>query len=131
MKHQAKSALSHVYLGSPAQAWGPKILENPRHKAKSIGSQAIVPSAPPMTGRPRWPSRGTLPAMDIKLSILTEREDDGRWIGEVPDLPGALVYGQSREEAITSVKALALEVLADRLRHGESAPGVALIFQVP
>lgn len=52
------------------------------------------------------------------MNIETEREDDGRWIAEVPDLPGVMVYGGSREEAISKVKALALRVLADRLEHG-------------
>ena len=56
------------------------------------------------------------------MNIETEREDDGRWIAEVPDLPGVMVYGESREEAISKVKALALRVLADRLEHGESIP---------
>ena len=47
------------------------------------------------------------------MNIEIEREDDGRWIAEVPDLPGVIVYGQSREEAISKVKALALRVLAE------------------
>jgi predicted RNase H-like HicB family nuclease len=54
------------------------------------------------------------------MKIEIDREDDGRWIGEVPDLPGVMVYGQSREEAIARVKALALRVLADRFDNGES-----------
>jgi predicted RNase H-like HicB family nuclease len=58
--------------------------------------------------------------MNFKIEI--EREDDGRWIAEVPDLPGVLTYGQSRDEAIAHVQALALRVLADRLDHGEAAP---------
>lgn len=48
------------------------------------------------------------------MNIEIEREDDGRWIAEVPDLPGVMVYGQSQEEALSKVKALALRVLADR-----------------
>ena len=58
----------------------------------------------------------------MKFIIELEREDDGRWIGEVPDLPGVLVYGASREEAIAHAQALALRVLADRIEHGESGP---------
>ena len=58
----------------------------------------------------------------MKFVIELEREDDGRWIGEVPDLPGVLVYGASREEAIAHAQALALRVLADRIEHGESGP---------
>ena len=58
----------------------------------------------------------------MKLTVEVEREDDGRWIAEVPDLPGVLAYGQSREEAIERVQALTLRVLADRLDHGEPVP---------
>ena len=65
------------------------------------------------------------------MNIETEREDDGRWIAEVPDLPGVMVYGGSREEAISKVKALALRVLADRLEHGESIPELSEVFAVP
>ena len=57
--------------------------------------------------------------MKKKMRIEVEREDDGRWIAEVPDLPGTMVYGKSRQEAIARVQALALRVLADRLEHGE------------
>ena len=58
----------------------------------------------------------------MKFVIELEREDDGRWIAEVADLPGVLVYGASREEAIAHAQALALRVLADRIEHGESGP---------
>jgi len=58
--------------------------------------------------------------MNFKIEI--EREDDGRWIAEVPDLPGVLTYGKSRDEAMAHVQALALRVLADRLDHSETAP---------
>ncbi|MBI5928600.1 MAG: type II toxin-antitoxin system HicB family antitoxin [Chloroflexi bacterium] len=56
--------------------------------------------------------------MDFLIEI--EQEDDGRWIADIPDLPGVIVYGDSREEAIAKVKALALRVVADRLEHGET-----------
>jgi predicted RNase H-like HicB family nuclease len=49
------------------------------------------------------------------LSIELDRENDGRWIAEVPDLPGVMIYGQSREEAAARAQALALRVLADRV----------------
>jgi predicted RNase H-like HicB family nuclease len=58
----------------------------------------------------------------MKLTIELEQEEDGRWIAEVLDLPGVLAYGQSREESIARVQALAFRVLADRLEHGESEP---------
>ena len=53
----------------------------------------------------------------MRLTIELEQEDDGRWLAEVPELPGALAYGQSRADAIARVQALALRVLADRLEH--------------
>jgi predicted RNase H-like HicB family nuclease len=65
------------------------------------------------------------------VRIEIEREEDGRWIAEVPDLPGVMVYGQSREEAISKVQALALRVLADQLEHGESIPQLREVFAVP
>jgi predicted RNase H-like HicB family nuclease len=58
----------------------------------------------------------------MQLAIELEREDDGRWIAEVPALSGVLAYGQSREQAVAKVQALALRVLAEQLEHGEAAP---------
>ena len=60
--------------------------------------------------------------MPLSFQIEIEREDDGRWIAEVPELPGVLTYGTSRDDAIAHVQALALRVLADRLEHSEAAP---------
>jgi predicted RNase H-like HicB family nuclease len=56
------------------------------------------------------------------LSIEVEREEDGRWIGEVPELPGVLVYGATEAEARTRAAALALRVIADRIENGEPVP---------
>lgn len=64
------------------------------------------------------------------MRIETELEEDGRWIAEVPELPGVVVYGQTREEAITRVEALALRVIADRLDHGEAIPELNELFAV-
>ncbi|HEY7061996.1 MAG TPA: type II toxin-antitoxin system HicB family antitoxin [Chloroflexota bacterium] len=63
-----------------------------------------------------------------KLTVQLEREDDGRWIAEVLGIPGALVYGQSREEALGRAQALALRVLADRIEHGEVVPELSGLF---
>ena len=60
--------------------------------------------------------------MNYKIEI--EREDDGRWIAEVPELPGGQTYGKSRDEAIALVQALALRVLADHLEYSEAAPNL-------
>jgi predicted RNase H-like HicB family nuclease len=53
----------------------------------------------------------------MKFRIETEREVDGRWIAEIPSLPGVLAYARTRSEAIARAEALALRVLADRLEH--------------
>ena len=57
--------------------------------------------------------------MAFRFSIETEQEDDGRWIAEVLELPGVLVYGSTPEDAIAKVQALALRVLAERIEEGE------------
>lgn len=57
--------------------------------------------------------------MNFRIEI--ERETDDRWLAEVPDLAGVMTYGQTRDEAIARVQALALRVLAERLEHGETA----------
>ena len=59
---------------------------------------------------------------EMLRSVEYEREDDGRWLAEVIELPGVLAYGQTSDEAIAKAQALALRVLADRLDQGESAP---------
>ncbi|MFN4217828.1 MAG: type II toxin-antitoxin system HicB family antitoxin [Candidatus Bipolaricaulia bacterium] len=66
----------------------------------------------------------------MNLTIETEQEEDGRWIAEIPQLPGVLAYGVTRDAAIARVKALALRVLADRLENGESVPEMNNIFSV-
>jgi predicted RNase H-like HicB family nuclease len=58
----------------------------------------------------------------MTFSVEYEQEDDGRWLAEVLELPGALAYGQTSDEAIARAQALALRVLADRLEHNEGAP---------
>jgi len=64
------------------------------------------------------------------MRVETEREEDGRWIAEVLELPGVMVYGQTREEAISRVEALALRVIADKLEHGEAVPELDELFAV-
>ena len=62
--------------------------------------------------------------------VETEQETDGRWIAEVPELPGVLVYGSSRDEAVRKAQALSLRVLAERLDHGEALPQVENVFSI-
>lgn len=64
------------------------------------------------------------------LKIELERETDGRWIAEIPVLPGVMAYGATRTEARGKVEALALRTLADRLEHGEDVPEVGALFVV-
>jgi len=58
----------------------------------------------------------------MQLTIRLLRETDGRWIADVPELPGVTVYGSSPKEATTKAKALALRVIAEEIEHGEMEP---------
>jgi predicted RNase H-like HicB family nuclease len=64
------------------------------------------------------------------MKIEIDSEDDGRWIAEIPELPGVMAYGDSWNEAIPKAEALALRVLADRLEHGEEIPELKEVFAV-
>ena len=66
----------------------------------------------------------------MKLTMECEQEVDGRWIADVPELPGVMAYGTSREEAIARAESLALRVIADRLEHGETVPELESLFAV-
>jgi len=65
------------------------------------------------------------------MRIEIDREKLGKWITEIPDLPGVVAYGKTREQAVSKAKALALRVIADRLDHGESVPELDEFFAVP
>lgn len=60
----------------------------------------------------------------MNFIIELEQETDGRWIAEIPELPGVMVYGLSPAQASARAKALALRVLADRMENEESLPGI-------
>ena len=76
----------------------------------------------------RTASGGTLPV--VVFSVEIERENDGRWLAEVPALPGVMTYGADRDEAVSRVQALALRVIAERLEHREApAEFVNVTFQ--
>ena len=64
------------------------------------------------------------------MKIEIEREEDGRWIAEIPELPGVMVYGATRKQAIAKAQALALRVMADRLEHEEEIPELKEIFAI-
>ena len=65
------------------------------------------------------------------MRIEIEQEADGRWIAEVPELPGVMAYGTSRPDAVSKVEALALRVIADRIDNGEAIPELDEMFAVP
>jgi len=61
---------------------------------------------------------------DMKLTIQLDREVDGRWIAEVPEL-NVLLYGESRQDAIHRAEAAARELILDKIAHGELPPSLA------
>jgi len=67
---------------------------------------------------------------DTLVRIEVEREEDGRWVAEVPELPGVMAYAKTQAQALAKVEALALRVIADRLDHGESIPELRELFGV-
>ena len=62
------------------------------------------------------------------LTIELDREEDGSWMAEVIDIPGALAYGSTSEQAKANAQAIALQVFADRFEHGETTRNVSNIF---
>jgi predicted RNase H-like HicB family nuclease len=66
----------------------------------------------------------------MHLTLNLDREEDGRWIAEVQEIPGVLAYGTTRNDAIIRVKVLSLRVLADRIEQGEAIPGADQPFVV-
>ena len=68
----------------------------------------------------------------MNLTIELEREEDGRWIAEALELPGVMCYGQTRDEAISNAERLAIEVIADRIVHGElPSSSLGVSFKIP
>ena len=63
----------------------------------------------------------------ITFKVELEREEDGRWLAEVVELPGVLAYGETEQAALSRVQALALRVIAERLEHGEAGPDLLSI----
>lgn len=66
----------------------------------------------------------------MQFNIETEIESDGRWIAEVLEVPGALAYGLTREEAIQRSESLALRVLAEQFEQGTVSSGIANLFRI-
>ena len=68
--------------------------------------------------------------LNMNFTLECEQEEDGRWIAEVPELPGVLAYGSSSADAMSKAEVLALRVIADKLENGESEP-VSVRFSLP
>ena len=83
----------------------------PQGATVSRPSPGPVESAPTSTTSPS--------GEPMHFTIQSEQEEDGRWIAEVPELPGVLAYGANRDEALARAEVLALRVLAERLEHNE------------
>ena len=66
----------------------------------------------------------------MTFTVETEQESDGRWIAEIPQIPGAMSYGTTRDEAVARVEALGLRVLAERIEQGEISPEISQVFTV-
>jgi predicted RNase H-like HicB family nuclease len=64
------------------------------------------------------------------FTLECDQEVDGRWIAEVPELPGVLSYGNSAADAMSKAEILALRVIADRLENSESEP-LSISFSLP
>jgi predicted RNase H-like HicB family nuclease len=63
----------------------------------------------------------------ITFKVAIEREDDGRWLAEVVELPGVLAYGDTQEGAVSRVQVLALRSIAEGLEHCEAGPDLLSI----
>ena len=68
--------------------------------------------------------------LNMNFTLECEQEVDGRWIAEVPELPGALAYGSSSADAMSKAEVLALRVIADQLENGEAEP-ISIQFSLP
>jgi len=66
----------------------------------------------------------------VTFTVETEQETDGRWMAEIAQIPGAMSYGSTRDEAVARVEALGLRVLAERIEQGESSPEIQQVFTV-
>ena len=83
----------------------------------AIGRLSLQPRP---TGASLVDSRPGCYSTTVTFSIELDREDDGRWLAEVPSLAGVMCYGANRDEAVARVRALALRVIAERLEHREA-----------
>jgi len=78
-----------------------------------------------LSAKGNWWHDGVMAKAPAGFSLAIEyyREEDGRWLADIPALPGVTAYGRTRKQATAAVEALALRLIADRLEHGEAVPG--------
>jgi predicted RNase H-like HicB family nuclease len=74
---------------------------------------------------------GSVRRRDLRFQFEIEREDDGRWVAEIPEVPGAMAYGASEEEAKAKAYALALYAVADDVERSNEIPDSISILRVP
>jgi len=63
------------------------------------------------------------------MKVEFEKETDGRWIAEIPKLPGVMAYGKTKQEAQRKVYAVALRTLADTVERGKTPASVTQLFR--
>ncbi len=86
-----------------------------------------------MTGEfsvPKRLARVVHSVMCFPMKVEVEQEEDGRWIAEVPGIPGAMGYGSTQPEAVAKVEVLVLRILADRIEQGEPVPQIDDVFSI-
>src|SRR5688572_3026655 len=93
---------------------------HPPGKGAGLGRLRMVHVGP--GDADRRPAQLVWDERDMNFRVETEREDDGRWIAELVDPPGALAYGSTRDEAVASAEALAVRVAQERMRYREALP---------
>jgi predicted RNase H-like HicB family nuclease len=69
--------------------------------------------------------------MNMSYRVEIEREEDGRWLADVVEIPGAMAYGDNADDALAKAIALALHVIADRIEHGEGPRGAVSVSFEP
>jgi len=115
-KHRASTASERFVGGGTSAAANPavSISDSPIVQPNSLSFPATSPAS--LFHCASW------------LTVEFDREDDGRWLAEVPELGGVMAYGRSPQEAAAAAAALALRVLAERVTHGEAEAGSAGVW---
>lgn len=111
-----RASYCYIHLVRRAGATAPATTSEPRDSTALVAPLALAPGgfSPVETGQ--WYP------LPMRLMVELDREVDGRWIADVAELPGVMVYGSTREAALSAAQALVFRVLADRLEHGEALP---------